>query len=130
VATGVEFASAYRSQFKNFKSGKPAVLRPPYAGFNFPLPNRWTNNVAADSLQHPHLTAMQFENTETPAGKKEAEIIERSEDKSLANLVVMRNLDFTKRYDVATIEQVIHRYNICHLDSDTTLSAIRSAGKL
>lgn len=104
IATGVEFASAYRSQFKNFKSGKPAVLRPPYASFNFPLPNRWTNSVAADSLQHPHLTAMQFENTDTAAGRKQSALIETSVDKSLANLVIMRNLDFTKRYDVATIE--------------------------
>jgi hypothetical protein len=71
-------------------------------------------------MQHPHLTAMQIEYTATDAGRTQADAILRNADRSLANLEVMKTLDFTKRADIATIEDVVKRYLPCYLGTSTT----------
>lgn len=105
------------THFFNSWRDKPALLAAPHAGFDFPLPNRWTNSDSALSRQSPHLTVMQAEYTATAAGTAQFKVIEQAEDKSLANLSVMKTLAFTKRRDIHTIEDVITRYLGYYLDT-------------
>ncbi len=82
-------ALTYLKHNRNFKKDKLSELVPPNKTILFPLPNRWTNQNSALSMQTPQLQAMQKAYSMIADGPKKSKAISESKDKSLKNAVLM-----------------------------------------